>query len=114
VETTAHSGIAVGDLVQVVRPPYCPQGEHVHGLGHLFRVEAIDISPRHQCGYCWSRHGGNFPVAHDTTGVFMKSAWWDLRRLRRIPPLEELDPAEGRMGIKKPRFVPCLSCFLDS
>src|SRR5687767_2973315 len=97
-ESVRHSGIAVGDLAEVVRPAYCRTADAAHGLGHIFRVGAFDIARRHYCGYCGGRHDGSRPVAKDSTGTFVREAWWDLRRLRRIPPLDELEQAEEKPG----------------
>lgn len=78
--------ISVGDLVQVVRPPTCPEAPVDSGLGHTFVVEGIRDHTAGMCAYCNDLHThGPALFAADGNGL------WPLRRLKRIPPLGELE-----------------------
>lgn len=75
--------ISVGDLVVVVKPLYCCGADH--GVGFHFVVR--DIHPG-QLAYC-QKCG-----KEDQLGDYADSGeagWCDLSRLKRIPPLEELE-----------------------
>ena len=84
-----------GDLVQVVKPVPCC-GRTTPMQGHIFKVTSIDVAiPGYRCNYCAvicpaeaSAHGGEKPV--------------DLSRLKRIPPLDELEGVRTEENIKEP------------
>lgn len=74
--------ISVGDWVQVVKPMPCC-GHTTPMQGHIFQVSSFQLDIGYRCEYCGastdgtSASGGERPV--------------DVPRLKRIPPLEELD-----------------------
>ena len=81
--------ISVGDLVQVVAPPLCPEGRD-KWLGHIFTVRSIgsaSMMPRPWCSYCGSRDH----LEGDVYAEDLPTRWFPLPRLKRIPPLEELE-----------------------
>lgn len=75
--------ISVGDLVQVVRPSFCKGGND--GLGYTFIVQGMERGGGGSCTYCRKDHDGHLMFA--CCGEY----WWPLDRLKRIPPLNELD-----------------------
>lgn len=82
--------IRVGDLVQIVKPmPCCGRlGKH---YGDTFTVSEI-ITTRfvNACAYCGARYAGTYAVdpADDLAA--------EVRRLKRIPPLSELESTETK------------------
>ena len=75
--------IKVGDLVIVVHPSGCCGGNN--DIGTVFSVLAIQINGGGNCEYCREMHGQK--LCYACCGTF----WWPLRRLKRIPPLSELE-----------------------
>ena len=74
--------IKVGDLVQVVRPSICCKSNY--GLGDIFKV--TDAFPRKSdCAMCGASPFVMLLDGHHS-GLFC-----DSRRVKLIPPLEELD-----------------------
>jgi hypothetical protein len=74
--------IQIGDLVLVLYPNHCGCGKAV---GNIFRVAHIDTRPiRNRCGACNAIYG---PEDQAGDGGNIRAQLW---RLKRIPPLEEL------------------------
>ena len=73
--------IKPGDMVQIVRPTYCCGSDEKLGL--VFRVERMEADVlRCNCGHVHPRE----------VHVELPNGWWiELSRLKRIPPLFELD-----------------------
>lgn len=79
--------IQAGDLVQVIRPSACPVATSAN-LGHIFVVDAILTEKEaNSCRYCGAQNHGDHLYAFEK-GPYVA---WGLRRLKRIPPLEELE-----------------------
>lgn len=81
--------IKPGDLVQVVAPSMCPAAPLNAGLGYTYTVDETYPSSMtgRACGYCGGeKHFPNAMGATDGHG-----AWYPFYRLKRIPPLDELD-----------------------
>ena len=85
--------IQVGDLVQVVRGMPCC-GAVTPMQGHIFKVTGFKET-KGKCKNCSARangwmsaKGGMFPI--------------DVPRLKRIPPLSELEGQRTEEGIKEP------------
>lgn len=75
--------IKTGDLVQVVRPSFCTGGND--GLGHTFTAQATHASEEARlCNYCKTAHPS-------PGGAWDGSTWWSIRRLKRIPPYDQLE-----------------------
>ena len=75
--------IAVGDLVQVVKPTLCCGSTAT--LGYIFRVDNFYSGPH---GPCWRCHRvGKEVLARRGK----ENDGWEISRLKRIPPLEELE-----------------------
>lgn len=90
--------IAVGDLVQVVRPAICGCGTY---LGKTFTVKRIRVAPvggRYSCP-C----GANGPITapYDVADDEIDFGF-SLRILKRIPPLEELEGQRTEEKTKEP------------
>ena len=85
--------IRVGDLVVVVRPSQCSGSNH--NLGLVFTVTDIKRGGEipGKCFFC----GGDHPEYDFALFAEMPDGWIPLRRLRRIPPLAELDEAERKI-----------------
>ena len=76
--------ISVGDLVQIIRPRgCCPQHSK---LGGVFTVTGVRSDRPLECCYCKRL----MDVAHAEFSVF-PDLWVEVSRLKRVPPLEELD-----------------------
>lgn len=74
--------IKAGDLVIVVKPkPCCGKGMP----GAIFRVTTVSGGPAH-CMLCGHYYIDSLDAQDETDG-----AWVEVNRLKRIPPLEELD-----------------------
>jgi hypothetical protein len=80
--------IQVGDLVVVVRSSNCIGGND--GVGHVFVVLRIKFGAGLHCHYCGKNHGFDENYAEDM------DYWWPLRRLRRIPPLSDLESEQRK------------------
>ena len=79
------SDIKVGDLVQIVRAGRCGCGA---SIGHIFTVRAIVRQVnRGYCVYCMVR----FDSCGDMVTVNDKGNRCELWRLKKIPPLSELE-----------------------
>ena len=75
--------ISVGDMVQVVRPSTCVGGND--GIGHVFPVLSLrPAGEKRLCAYCRQQHQS--PASAEDV-----DHWWPLTRLKRIPPLDELE-----------------------
>ena len=83
--------IKEGDLVQVVKPSECIGGDD--GLGHIFQAGKIERGENipGNCSYCGKPGHVGGPGTWDGPVQENGSYWWPLRRLRRIPPLSELE-----------------------
>ena len=88
--------IQVGDLVQVVRPSFCIGGNE--GIGVTFIVERIDLDGGSRCSYCDKEHGDGHYYALSVVA----KGWWPLRRLKRIPPLSELEGQRPEESLRQP------------
>ena len=96
----ADRPIAVGDLVVVVKPTMCC-GNRTR-LGHIFRVNYLGPSPtKHlRCVYCANRERVLVyvsPFQSVPTGD-----GYPLERLKRIPPLDELESTKTDEPMKEP------------
>jgi hypothetical protein len=83
------SGIAVGDLVVVARGMPCC-GHRTGAEGSIFVVSAIEPYAQEICISCKA------PLPLPTAFGHRGGKGFDLPRLRRIPPLSELDEAEHK------------------
>ena len=91
--------IAVGDLVMVVKPPLCPKNQD-SAIGHIFCVDEIALSaPDRVCPSCFVRHSflDNTLLARPAG-----EAGFALSRLKRIPPLDELEGQRTEEKLKEP------------
>jgi hypothetical protein len=88
------SDIKVGDLVVVVRPRRCGCA---HSIGWVFKVASVAPSPRG--GYCAMCGKDTFEPG--TLRAYNEAAdgYSELSRLKRIPPLGELEGAEVREAL---------------
>jgi len=84
--------IAVGDLVQIVRPTLCCN--NMRAIGATFMAKCIRDGSRSYCVSC----GSTEPVAV-VDGLELTT---DIRRLKRIPPLSELEGAKTEEGLRVP------------
>lgn len=91
--------IAVGDLVVVMRPSKCQcnRGEW-RTAGLIFRVAKIRMSSGRFCSEC----GSAKPDALVADPDFESRYIFTLDRLKRIPPLEELEGSKTEENIKEP------------
>lgn len=87
--------IQVGDLVQVVRARTCCNGG-TPNLGHVFRVNSIGRRRTSTCPYC----GGGIPEIMVLADFHM--AGYAMDRLKRIPPLSELEGVKTDEPIQEP------------
>ena len=85
--------IAVGDLVQIVRP-----GCKDESIGITFVADSIGPEgPRTRCMHCCNQHGpAPFAYSKDHDAYVATS------RLKRIPPLDELEGVRTEENIKEP------------
>ena len=95
--------IQVGDLAMVVNPRRCscPQ----NSLGRIIKVCAItpSISDNWRCPKCWKVYKklvGEGPSAIDENGKKR-----GLYRLKRIPPLDELEGQRTEEKLREPSFT---------
>ena len=88
--------ISVGDLVQVVGQSACPKATKNDSIGLIFSV--LNISSR-GTGFCrWCGLG----VIHTINGFAEgPDHWYGLHRLKRIPPLSELEGVRTQETIKE-------------
>lgn len=84
--------IAVGDLVQVVKPTPCC-GTDIEHVGHVFRVTGFQMLGF--CKFCDFRHGHRSIRGHAHGSVRED-------RLKRIPPLDELEGVKTEETLKEP------------
>lgn len=84
--------IAVGDLVQIVKPSPCCNSSTA--VGHTFVVNRIDSSPS-MCKHCGENIFG-------ASAVKPNGYWTLLSRLKRIPPLSELEGQRTEENLKEP------------
>ena len=79
----ADRPIQVGDLVVIVKTPPCGC---TNGLGKIYRVLGIDKGPGNNwCAYCEKFFGSHI------SAIFSENSGAALYRLKRIPPLSELE-----------------------
>lgn len=93
--SNAERPIAVGDLVQVVRPrPCCPEKSR---LGGTFTVTAIRDGAWLECAFCHK-------VADADTAELsaFPGRWIERFRLKRIPPLDELEGQRIQEDLREP------------
>ena len=85
--------ISVGDLVIVVHPSRC-SGRN-HNLGLIFTVIGVKRGGEipGKCFFC----GGDHPEDDFAPFAEAPDGWFPFSRLRRIPPLTELDEAERKI-----------------
>ena len=82
--------IKVGDLVAVVKPSVCCG--NTNRVGYVFAVRKIDPAPG-WCLYCHS----TLPSEYGSD-----EGWYSGTRLKRIPPLSELEGQPTQEDIKEP------------
>lgn len=89
--------ISVGDLVQIIKPTHCCH--NTDPIGEVHRVVSDrDRKPLMQCRFCLGirEHSHAITVAIDT-------GWYvDRDRLKRIPPLSELEGEKRDEKLTKP------------
>lgn len=85
--------IAVGDLVVVARASACCGS--TAWMGHTFKVTRIGRSPT-SCHKCDGRVGAPAALGSPT------GKWAGLDRLKRIPPLEELEGQRTEEKLHEP------------
>ena len=88
--------IQVGDLVQVIKPLFCC-GDTSH-CGRIFKVIVFNTDLADTaCQLC----GG---TANPTANALFSGATigYDVRRLKRIPPLSELEGERTEENLKEP------------
>jgi hypothetical protein len=86
--------ISVGDLVVVARPQPCCGS--VINMGVFFRVTSLDAGQIGFCGKCGAALSG-------ATADGKPDGWPSLlSRLKRIPPLEELEGERTQEDIREP------------
>ena len=83
--------ISVGDLVVVVKPTLCCGNPS--RLGRTFVVKKIEFGPN-RCHWCHT--------AIEDSDAFDGELWWTPRRLKRIPPLSELEGQPTQEDMKEP------------
>ena len=88
------SQIKVGDLVQVVRGVPCCGG--FNKLGVTFKVVRFLTLSGRICGWC-----GVTTTRNNACGSGMVSGY-DVARLKRIPPLEELEGERTEETLREP------------
>lgn len=91
--------IAAGDLVQVVRGPVCQRAPRDYHVGMIFKVMSISSKGGGFCNWCGKGQ------SHDITCYAEGPAYWyDIRRLKRIPPLSELESLdhEHKLDVRQP------------
>ena len=89
------SNIKVGDLVVVVKPSICSGLDD--RIGHTYIVRDIDSwAEGGVCRWCLGRHQGFFYAYDENEDAF------PLQRLKRIPPLEELEGQRTEEKLKEP------------
>ena len=76
--------IEVGDLVYVIRSTPCGCSGPSQSLGTIFRVASIDFIPTY-CTDCFA------PIPTSICASRYDGYWFDLIRLKKIPPLDELN-----------------------
>lgn len=91
--------ISKGDLVQVVRPSTCT-GDATE-IGNIFRVVDIERGEvlKGMCFHCRKHHKDVGLWAMEDRGP---RYWWPFYRLKRIPPLEELEGVLAQREITEP------------
>jgi hypothetical protein len=77
--------ISVGDLVVLYKP--CPGCGLAIDLGTVFRVVCISSSHGLGTNCCGAEKGAQILANNEP----VKHSGWPMSRLKRIPPLEELD-----------------------
>ncbi len=90
---TDRAAIQVGDLVQVVRPTYCCGYDK--NVGKVATVSRLP-RPTQRCPSC--RH---IATASDSV-VLSDDLCYERSRLKRIPPLSELEGERTQEAIKQP------------
>ena len=78
--------IKVGDLVVVIRA-----GCMDANVGFVFTVTRIQEYDGAVCASCKKHHGTGRKVYHDDQPAQTKGRWFSESRLKRIPPLSELE-----------------------
>lgn len=84
--------IKAGDLVAVVKPAACCTS----GLGRIFRVvslESKDVYGEWACRHCGAK--GVSGTTNASFAVEDGGQWHSIKRLKRIPPLDELEGVKG-------------------
>lgn len=90
----ADRPIAVGDLVVIVRPRECGC---TTAIGRVFRVSGL-ITDFHHCKNCGHK---TWPRKYLLATGF-EDHGYSLNRLKRIPPLDELESAKTDEPMKEP------------
>jgi hypothetical protein len=88
--------ISVGDLVAVIKPRRCGCDDSV---GQIFQVEWIGVDGRP--GKCMACGSNTFQPA-SITAKRVDGGYVELHRLRRIPPLSELEGERTQEEMKEP------------
>ena len=87
--------IAVGDLVVVILPGCIPDNVGIH-----FVVTDATEYDGDTCAYCSIRHGTGRKIFHGIT-LSKRGKWFSESRLKRIPPLEELEGEQSQTTISE-------------
>src|SRR5690348_13823936 len=95
--------ISVGDLVQVVRTPKCGC---TTTLGLIFRVASFTHEEWTACGTCRAEGGSKVLADSSINSPNGGTYGFETHRLKRIPPLEELDDVFEVMVYKSPQDMP--------
>lgn len=89
--------IKVGDLVQVIRGTGCSCDKAHSSLGLIFRVERMGLSSG-QCHWCHAYVGCENAKAAKPADY----GSFSLHRLKRIPPLSELEGVKTEEDTREP------------
>lgn len=87
--------IQVGDLVVIVTPSHCGRTD---SIGDMFRVTKIRPRRGGVCEGCNQRFGPGQLIAESDRDSLITELW----RLKRIPPLEELEGQRAEETLKEP------------
>jgi hypothetical protein len=90
--------IKVGDLVQIVKPLDCSCGMPSKIIGRVFRVSQIFPLVDSWCAGCFRPH----PTTACAEGLDGGGKKVPLYRLKRIPPLPELEGKETNEDLREP------------
>lgn len=93
--------ISVGDLVVVVKPkPCCGKGKPA--LGFVFRVLEIRKSKGLHCSGCGKQDAEQSLIAVSGEKHGKNQMVYEIYRLKRIPPLDELEGEKTQENLRVP------------